>query len=67
MSSFTAGLFVLSLFLERWLRHVDRIPGTIRSKQRTYDIVAIVCGVIGAAGLVLLSIFDGPCRLAGFG
>ena len=60
MSSITAGLFVLSLFLERWLRHVDRIPGTIHSKQRTFDIVAIVMGIIGAAGLVILSIFDGP-------
>jgi len=58
MSSFTAGLYILSLFLERWLRHVDRIPGTIHSKQRTFDIVAIVMGIIGAAGLVILSVFN---------
>ena len=58
MSSIVAALFILSLFLERWLRHVDRIPGTIHSKQRTYDIVAIILGIIGAAGLVVLSVFD---------
>ena len=62
MSSFTAGLYILSLFLERWLRHVDRIPGTIHSKQRTFDIVAIVMGIIGAAGLVILSVFNGASR-----
>jgi len=55
--SLTAAFYVLTLFFERWLRHVDRIPGTVRSRERTLDILCVVFGCIGALALVLLSCF----------
>lgn len=48
--------FLLSLFAERWLRHVDRLPTDIRKRERVFDWVAIGCAIIGSAGLILCSI-----------
>jgi len=54
----TLAGFTMTLLFERWLRHVDRIPGTVRSRERTFDILAIVFGIAGSVALLLLSIFD---------
>jgi len=54
----TASLYILSLFAERWLRHVDRLPVALRFREKVYDWLAIFFGVIGSAALILLSIFD---------
>ncbi|ORX35398.1 Frag1/DRAM/Sfk1 family-domain-containing protein [Kockovaella imperatae] len=54
----TAGLYVMSIIAERWLRHVDRLPADKRKRERVFDWMAIVFGAIGALGLVFLSIFD---------
>ncbi|WVR05624.1 hypothetical protein IAU60_002646 [Kwoniella sp. DSM 27419] len=54
----TAGFYIASLFAERWLRHVDRLPTDLRKREKVYDWLAIFFCIIGSAGLVLLGIFD---------
>ncbi|WWC60534.1 uncharacterized protein I303_103108 [Kwoniella dejecticola CBS 10117] len=54
----TAGFYILSLFAERWLRHVDRLPTDLRKREKIFDWLAIVFCIIGSAGLVLLSAFN---------
>ncbi|WRT65918.1 uncharacterized protein IL334_002869 [Kwoniella shivajii] len=56
--AFVAGFYILSLFAERWLRHVDRLPTDLRKREKVYDWLAIVFCIIGSAGLVLLSCFN---------
>ncbi|KAK8865681.1 hypothetical protein IAR55_000826 [Kwoniella newhampshirensis] len=51
----TAAFYVLSLFAERWLRHVDRLPTDLRTREKIFDWLAIFFGCVGAAGLILLS------------
>ncbi|WWC68425.1 uncharacterized protein I206_102352 [Kwoniella pini CBS 10737] len=54
----TAGFYILSLFAERWLRHVDRLPTDLRKREKIFDWLAIFFCIIGSAGLVLLSAFN---------
>jgi Frag1/DRAM/Sfk1 family len=55
----TAALYVLTLFLERTLRHLDRLPtDRVGHRARNFDIAAIVFGTIGAISLVLLACLD---------
>ncbi len=51
-------MYILSLFSERWLRHVDRIPGDHRKREKIFDWLAVFFCVVGAAGLILLGVFD---------
>jgi len=53
----TAVFYVITLVLERWLRHVDRIPSGVRSREKVLDILTIICGTIGAIALIILSCF----------
>jgi len=32
----TSGFYILSLFAERWLRHVDRLPVDIRKREKIF-------------------------------
>ncbi|PWN44657.1 hypothetical protein IE81DRAFT_320959 [Ceraceosorus guamensis] len=57
-SSLSAAFYILTTLIERHLRHQRRIPGSLRKRQTRYDIVSVVFAVIGAAALVLLSVFD---------
>lgn len=52
----TSAFYILSLFAERWLRHVDRLPTDVRRREKVFDWIAIVFTIIGSAGLILLSI-----------
>ncbi len=54
----TAGLYILTVLLERQLRHARRIPGSLIRRTTNYDITSVVFAIIGALGLVFLSIFD---------
>lgn len=54
----TAAFYILTTFAERHLRHLRRIPGSVRKKQTILDICSVICAIIGSAALVLLSIFD---------
>ncbi|CAD6889482.1 unnamed protein product [Tilletia controversa] len=58
LSSCTAAFYVLTTFLERHLRHVRRIPGSVKQKQTHLDIASVVFACFGAASIVLLSVFD---------
>lgn len=49
-------LYIMSLFSERWLRHVDRLPTDIRKREKIFDWVAIFFCIVGSAGLILCSI-----------
>lgn len=53
-----AGLYILSLWAERWLRHVDRLPVEKRRREKVFDWLAIFWGTIGGLGLLFLGIFD---------
>ncbi|EKM58228.1 uncharacterized protein PHACADRAFT_252400 [Phanerochaete carnosa HHB-10118-sp] len=54
----TAVGFVLSLVIERWLRHSGRLIAEMRRRERVLSILAIIASFIGGMGLLLLSIFD---------
>lgn len=54
----TSVFYIGALFAERALRHVDRIPGTIRRREAWWDLAAVIFGTIGAIALILLSCFD---------
>jgi len=58
ISCTTAGLYIMSLFAERWLRHIDRIPTDLRKREKVFDWMAIVFAIIGSLGLIFCSIFD---------
>lgn len=58
MNAATWFMYTLCLFCERWLRHVDRIPGTVRSRERTFDILALCFAFIAGGALTFLGIFD---------
>ncbi|KAG1731647.1 Frag1/DRAM/Sfk1 family-domain-containing protein [Suillus paluster] len=50
--------FVLSLVLERLLRHRGRLSPSMRKREHVFEILAILGSFIGVLGLVLLSGFD---------
>ncbi|GHJ88178.1 hypothetical protein NliqN6_4580 [Naganishia liquefaciens] len=56
--SCTSAFYILTLFAERWLRHVDRLPSDVRRREQIFDWIAIFFTCVGSAGLILLSIFD---------
>jgi len=58
MSTVTVVVFDLSFIAERWLRHTGRLAHNTSKGQKVLSILTIIFAVIGAAGLILLSIFD---------
>ncbi|KAF8640216.1 hypothetical protein AX16_010113 [Volvariella volvacea WC 439] len=56
--SITAASFVLSLFIERWLRHSGRLLPNMRRREVVLSWLSILGSIIGGAGLILLSVFD---------
>jgi uncharacterized Tic20 family protein len=61
---FIAGCVITTVFLDlafaadRWLRHRGRlVPNTTRG-EKILSGLTIACGIVGTAGLILLSIFD---------
>jgi hypothetical protein len=57
-SSVTTVFLVLSFIAERWLRHTGRLAPNTHTSQKILSGFSIVFGIAGAAGLILLSIFD---------
>lgn len=49
---------MLTVLIERHLRHKRRIPGSMHKRTTHYDIVSVVFAIIGALALIFLSIFD---------
>ncbi|KAF2266296.1 hypothetical protein CC78DRAFT_531694 [Lojkania enalia] len=58
MSAVTVISFDLAFILERWLRHTGRLAPNTSIWQKLYSICSIIAAIAGAAGLILLSIFD---------
>ncbi|EJD49030.1 hypothetical protein AURDEDRAFT_122520 [Auricularia subglabra TFB-10046 SS5] len=56
--SITAAGFVLSLVIERALRHSGRLYPDFRKREHACSVLSIIGALIGGAGLILLSIFD---------
>ncbi|KAF5345001.1 hypothetical protein D9757_013986 [Collybiopsis confluens] len=56
--SITGVAFILSLIIERYLRHSGRLMPNMRKRERVFSTLAILGSVIGGAGLILLSVFD---------
>jgi hypothetical protein len=57
-SSVTTVFLVLSFVAERWLRHTGRLARNTHTSQKILSGFSIVSGIAGAAGLILLSVFD---------
>jgi hypothetical protein len=57
-SAVTAVCFVLSLTLERWLRHRGRLLPNMRTREKVMSSLAILSSIAGGAGLILLTVFD---------
>lgn len=58
MSTITVVTFTTSFILERWLRHRGILTPNTSIWQKIYSGISIVSAIAGAAGLILLSIFD---------
>ncbi|KAF2016025.1 hypothetical protein BU24DRAFT_492192 [Aaosphaeria arxii CBS 175.79] len=58
MSTVTVVTFDIAFILERWLRHTGRLTPNTSIWQKIYSGLSIVAAIVGAAGLILLSIFD---------
>ncbi|KIL67468.1 hypothetical protein M378DRAFT_185555 [Amanita muscaria Koide BX008] len=56
--SITATAFVVSLAIERWLRHSGRLLPTMRKREQVFSSLSISSAFIGGIGLILLSILD---------
>ncbi|TNY23866.1 Frag1/DRAM/Sfk1 family-domain-containing protein [Rhodotorula diobovata] len=65
LGSMTAVFYILSLLAERWLRHLRRIPGPLRKRDRNADIAACVFGICGGIALILLTCFNAVTHSTG--
>jgi hypothetical protein len=51
-------VFDLGLLAERWMRHAGHLLRNTSTTQKVLSGVSIAFSIIGAAGLILLTIFD---------
>jgi len=58
MSTVTVVTFDIAFILERWLRHTGKLTRNTSVWQKLYSFCSIIASIAGAAGLILLSIFD---------
>jgi hypothetical protein len=58
MSAVSVVTFTLSFLFERYLRHTGKLTPNTSVWQKVYSSCATVAAVAGAAGLILLTIFD---------
>ncbi|KAH7077294.1 Frag1/DRAM/Sfk1 family-domain-containing protein [Paraphoma chrysanthemicola] len=58
MSAITVVTFDLAFIFERWLRHTGKLARNTSVWQKVNSGFATVTAIIGAAGLILLTIFD---------
>lgn len=57
-SAVTVVVFDLAFISERWLRHSGRLAHNTTKVEKACSIISVIFAIIGAAGLILLSIFD---------
>jgi hypothetical protein len=58
MCTVTVVSFDVAFILERWLRHTGKLAPNTSIWQKIYSGISIASAIAGAAGLILLSIFD---------
>lgn len=58
MSCVVVVFLDIGIIAERWLRHTGRLAPNTSVTQKILSLFAILFALIGAAGLILLSIFD---------
>lgn len=58
MSAVTVVSLDLSFIFERWLRHKGRLHHNTSNFQKALSVLSIIAAIAGAAGLVLLAVFD---------
>lgn len=58
MSAITVISFDLAFVFERYLRHTGKLAPNTSIWQKLYSWLSILFAIVGAAGLILLSIFD---------
>jgi len=51
-------IFDLTFVAERWLRHKNRLTPNYRKREAALSICAIIAAIVGALGLILLTIFN---------
>jgi nitrate reductase gamma subunit len=51
-------IFDLAFISERWLRHKGRLTPNYSKWEAFLSVCSIIAAIIGAAGLILLTIFD---------
>lgn len=57
-SAVTVVVFDLTFISERWLRHKGRLAHNRSWVDKSLSLCAIFFAIVGAAGLILLTIFD---------
>jgi hypothetical protein len=58
MSAVSVVTFDLAFIFERWLRHTGKLARNTSNWQKVYSACATIAAIAGAAGLILLTIFD---------
>jgi hypothetical protein len=58
MGTISVVTFDLAFIAERWLRHAGRLVHNTSRTQKFLAVASIIFSVAGAAGLILLTIFD---------
>lgn len=58
MSAVTVVTFDLAFIFERYLRHTGKLARNTSVWQKVYSFCATFAAIVGAAGLILLTIFD---------
>jgi len=58
MSAVTVITFDLAFIFERYLRHTGKLAPNTSVWQKAYSACATLAAVVGAAGLILLTVFD---------
>ncbi|KAF3052960.1 hypothetical protein E8E11_007225 [Didymella keratinophila] len=58
MSAVTVVTFDLAFIFERYLRHAGKLAPNTSNWQKLYSGLSIIAAIVGAVGLILLTIFD---------
>jgi hypothetical protein len=58
LSAITVVTFDLAFIFERYLRHAGKLARNTSHWQKVYSACATLAAIVGAAGLILLTIFD---------
>lgn len=58
MSAVTVVTFDLAFIFERYLRHAGKLAPNTSVWQKIYSLISIIAAIVGAVGLILLTIYD---------